>query len=226
MATNHVWGAPFRAYGSPQSFLASESLIDELAAKMGVDVVGGGLSGLTAALDLDKKRYPVVIFEAQARLGGSLWDIPAARLPGSVIEMETNQVVDWGIDVRLNTPISANPDDGQVSLAQLQQEFDAMYLAVGAASPAEFALNCNGDGRITADPATCVTQLPGVFARPASGPRPSRPSPMAGGRRLPSTAMCRGCHSPPRAKTKAPTKAVYTLTHQVSNRCPSSPWPT
>jgi aldehyde oxidoreductase len=37
VATNHVWGAPFRAYGSPQSFLASESLMDELAEKMGMD---------------------------------------------------------------------------------------------------------------------------------------------------------------------------------------------
>lgn len=37
VATNHAWGAPFRAYGSPQSFLASESLMDELADKMGVD---------------------------------------------------------------------------------------------------------------------------------------------------------------------------------------------
>lgn len=37
VCTNHAWGAPFRAYGSPQSFLASESLMDELAEKMGVD---------------------------------------------------------------------------------------------------------------------------------------------------------------------------------------------
>ncbi|NJN95439.1 MAG: molybdopterin-dependent oxidoreductase, partial [Anaerolineales bacterium] len=37
VATNHAWGAPFRAYGSPQSFLASESLMDELAEKMGMD---------------------------------------------------------------------------------------------------------------------------------------------------------------------------------------------
>lgn len=37
VATNHAWGAPFRAYGSPQAFLASESLMDELAEKMGVD---------------------------------------------------------------------------------------------------------------------------------------------------------------------------------------------
>jgi aldehyde oxidoreductase len=37
VATNHVWGSAFRAYGSPQSFLASESVMDELAEKMGMD---------------------------------------------------------------------------------------------------------------------------------------------------------------------------------------------
>ncbi|HWR39501.1 MAG TPA: molybdopterin cofactor-binding domain-containing protein [Patescibacteria group bacterium] len=37
VATNHAWGSAFRAYGSPQAFLASEMLIDELAEKMGID---------------------------------------------------------------------------------------------------------------------------------------------------------------------------------------------
>jgi aldehyde oxidoreductase len=37
VCTNHAWGSAFRAYGSPQSFLASESLMDELAAKIGKD---------------------------------------------------------------------------------------------------------------------------------------------------------------------------------------------
>lgn len=37
VCTNHCWGAPFRAYGSPQAFFASESLVDELARKMGKD---------------------------------------------------------------------------------------------------------------------------------------------------------------------------------------------
>jgi aldehyde oxidoreductase len=35
--TNHGWGAPFRAWGSPQCFFAGESIVDELARKMGVD---------------------------------------------------------------------------------------------------------------------------------------------------------------------------------------------
>jgi aldehyde oxidoreductase len=37
VATNHAWGSAFRAYGSPQSFLMSESLVDELAEKIGMD---------------------------------------------------------------------------------------------------------------------------------------------------------------------------------------------
>lgn len=37
VCTNHAWGSPFRAYGSPQSFLASESLVDELAEEIGID---------------------------------------------------------------------------------------------------------------------------------------------------------------------------------------------
>jgi aldehyde oxidoreductase len=37
VCTNHAWGSPFRSYGSPQSFLASEVLMDELAEKVGMD---------------------------------------------------------------------------------------------------------------------------------------------------------------------------------------------
>jgi len=37
VCTNHAWGSAFRAYGSPQSFLASEQAIDILAEKMGMD---------------------------------------------------------------------------------------------------------------------------------------------------------------------------------------------
>lgn len=35
--TNHAWGSAFRGYGSPQSFMGSEIVIDVLAAKMGMD---------------------------------------------------------------------------------------------------------------------------------------------------------------------------------------------
>lgn len=37
VCTNHGWGSAFRAYGSPQSFFASETLMDVLAEKLGMD---------------------------------------------------------------------------------------------------------------------------------------------------------------------------------------------
>lgn len=37
VCTNHGWGSAFRAYGSPQAFLASEIAVDELAEKLGMD---------------------------------------------------------------------------------------------------------------------------------------------------------------------------------------------
>ncbi len=37
VCTNHVWGSAFRSYGSPQAYLASESIVDELAEKVGMD---------------------------------------------------------------------------------------------------------------------------------------------------------------------------------------------
>ncbi len=37
VATNHAWGSAFRSYGSPQAFFAGESLMDELAEKIGMD---------------------------------------------------------------------------------------------------------------------------------------------------------------------------------------------
>ena len=37
VCTNHAWGAPYRGYGAPESEFPSESLIDELAEKLGMD---------------------------------------------------------------------------------------------------------------------------------------------------------------------------------------------
>ena len=40
-----------------------------------VIIVGGGLSGLTTATELDKKGYDVLVLEAQERVGGRLHTI-------------------------------------------------------------------------------------------------------------------------------------------------------
>jgi NADPH-dependent glutamate synthase beta subunit-like oxidoreductase len=116
------------------------TIIPPAQRKQRVAIVGGGLSGLTAAFDLARKRYNVVLFEAQNRLGGSLWSIPETRLPRAIIEAETAIVPQLGVEVRLNTPVGADAANGQPTLAQLQREFEAVYLAVGSEPVAQFSL--------------------------------------------------------------------------------------
>jgi heterodisulfide reductase subunit A-like polyferredoxin len=93
-----------------------------------VAIVGGGPSGMTAAIDLRKAGYGVTVFEAQDRLGGMLyWGIPAYRLPKDVLERETSIIGRLGIDVRYNTLVGKD-----ISLKQIKESFDAIYIACGA----------------------------------------------------------------------------------------------
>ena len=70
-----------------------------------VAVVGAGPSGLTCAHDLVKLGYPVTIFEASAQPGGQLYSaIPAYRLPKDVLAADIEDIIDTGIELRLNTP--------------------------------------------------------------------------------------------------------------------------
>ena len=94
-----------------------------------VAVVGSGPSGLSCALDLARLGYPVTIFEASLKPGGQLQSsIPAYRLPKDVLQAEINEIIDLGIELKLNSPIGDN-----LSLADLKaQGYRAIYLAVGA----------------------------------------------------------------------------------------------
>jgi len=98
-------------------------------AKPKVAVVGAGPSGLTCAHDLLKLGYPVTIFEASSQPGGQLWSaIPKYRLPKDVLAADIKDIIDMGIELRLNTPINGKP-----SLDDLKaQGYQAFYLAIGA----------------------------------------------------------------------------------------------
>ncbi len=45
-----------------------------------VVVIGGGISGITAAMELDKKGFRVTIMEQQDRIGGRIWDFEGKQL--------------------------------------------------------------------------------------------------------------------------------------------------
>lgn len=127
-----------------------------------VAVVGGGLSGLTAAFSLAGKGYPVVVFEATDRLGGSLWEIPEEVLPREIIAAETAVLNDLDVEIRFNTAV------GQaLSLPDLCREFAAVYLGTGKNSTDatnSIDLQLDQEGRIWIDLVTFATGREGVFA--------------------------------------------------------------
>ncbi len=94
-----------------------------------VAVIGSGPSGLTCADDLAGRGYPVTIFEAGSRPGGQLQlTIPEYRLPKDILAAEIQDIIDAGIELKLNTRIGVD-----ISLDDLKaQGYKAVYLAIGA----------------------------------------------------------------------------------------------
>jgi NADPH-dependent glutamate synthase beta subunit-like oxidoreductase len=91
-----------------------------------VAIIGAGPCGLTAAQDLIMAGYRVTIFEAMPVPGGMLrLGVPAYRLPTEIIEREVQDIVDLGVDLRLNTHVN-NLDD------LFDEGYDAVLIAVGA----------------------------------------------------------------------------------------------
>ena len=70
--------------------------------------IGAGPASLTVANDLMPLGYEVVMFEKYDRPGGLMrTNIPAFRLPESVLMDEINQILDMGVEIRYNSPITA-----------------------------------------------------------------------------------------------------------------------
>jgi NADPH-dependent glutamate synthase beta subunit-like oxidoreductase len=93
-----------------------------------VAVVGGGPSGLSCAYQLVRRGYGVTLFEGTEKLGGMLrWGIPGYRLPESVLDGEIQKILDLGVEVKCGVKIGKD-----MSLDELQQSYDAVYVALGA----------------------------------------------------------------------------------------------
>jgi heterodisulfide reductase subunit A-like polyferredoxin len=91
-----------------------------------VAIIGAGPCGLTAAQDLCMAGYRVTVFEALPVAGGMLRvGVPEYRLPSEIVDREVQDIVDRGVELRLNTVVD-NLDD------LFDQGFDAVLIAVGA----------------------------------------------------------------------------------------------
>jgi formate dehydrogenase beta subunit len=92
-----------------------------------VALVGAGPASLTVANDLMPIGYQVTILEKLPRPGGLMRvNIPAFRLPESVLDEEIGYIVDMGVEMRYDTPV-----DSLKGLLETS-EFDAVFVGSGA----------------------------------------------------------------------------------------------
>jgi len=93
-----------------------------------VAVIGGGVAGLAAAYQLRRLGHGVTIFDERAELGGmSRYGIPGYRMPRDVMDGEIRRIIDMGVEIRNHTRVGRD-----IPLEQLEQEYDAILLAIGA----------------------------------------------------------------------------------------------
>ena len=93
-----------------------------------VAIIGSGPAGLSSAYYLAKEGYQVTIFEALPVAGGMLYvGIPEYRLPRQVLSREIQRIEQFGVEIKLNTPIGE-----KYSLDSLKDKYQAIFIATGA----------------------------------------------------------------------------------------------
>lgn len=104
-----------------------------------VAVVGSGPSGLTCASFLARSGAEVTIFEKYNKLGGILrHGIPNFRLEKNILDRTIESILDIGIKVEYNKELGKN-----LSLEDLEKEFDVIFLGFGANIPSK--MNIEGE---------------------------------------------------------------------------------
>ena len=109
-----------------------------------VAVIGGGPAGLAAVFFLRREGHAVTLFEEHEKLGGMMrYGIPGYRTPRDMLDAETQRILDLGVEVRTETRVGTD-----VSLDEVEKEFDAILWAIGAQNgrplpiPGADATNC------------------------------------------------------------------------------------
>jgi formate dehydrogenase major subunit len=94
-----------------------------------VAIVGAGPAGLTAAYFMGLAGHECTIYEMMPEPGGMLrYAIPSYRLPRDILAKEINY-----IKTRAGVRIECNTKFGEdIELAELRENFDAVFLAMGA----------------------------------------------------------------------------------------------
>jgi glutamate synthase (NADPH/NADH) small chain len=96
-----------------------------------VAVVGSGPGGMACADRLSQFGHAVTVFESEALAGGLLlFGIPAFKLEKEIVERRVNILRRQGVEFRTGVMVGRD-----VTLTQLREEFDAVFLGIGALKP-------------------------------------------------------------------------------------------
>jgi dihydropyrimidine dehydrogenase (NAD+) subunit PreT len=109
-----------------------------------VALIGAGPASLSCAAELRKRGYETVIFDANPQPGGlDTYGIAAYKMRAADVEKEVAMVRALGVEIRSATAVGRD-----VSIAQLEHEFDAIFLGIGLGTtddlniPGEDLLGC------------------------------------------------------------------------------------
>jgi 2-oxoacid:acceptor oxidoreductase gamma subunit (pyruvate/2-ketoisovalerate family) len=91
-----------------------------------IAIVGSGPGGLAAAYHLALFGYGVTVYEAGPNVGGLLrTGIPEFRLPGEVLDLEVQRILDLGVEVVVANPVN------RARLLEIAASHDAVLVATG-----------------------------------------------------------------------------------------------
>jgi len=101
-----------------------------------IALIGGGPASLTVARDLAPLGYELHLYDEWVKGGGMMrTQIPAFRLPESVLDEEVNYILDMGVHTHFNTYVDSMKE-------VLAKDYDAVFVGTGA--PSGRALRIDG----------------------------------------------------------------------------------
>ena len=119
-----------------------------------IAIIGGGPSGLSAAYYLQLMGHQAVVFEKRKQLGGMLrYGIPSYRFPRERLDAEIASILSTGVEAHTEVDIGKD-----VTMEQLKEEYDAVYIAIGAHTDRKAGLPGEDAGHVT----SAVEMLRGI----------------------------------------------------------------
>lgn len=93
-----------------------------------VAIVGAGPGGLSAAYQLRRMGYGVIIFDSNEKPGGMMrYGIPSYRLPKEILDSEINRISTMGVEFTMGVKVGED-----ISWDSLTSKHDALFVAIGA----------------------------------------------------------------------------------------------